>query len=194
VNGFYVSLIFMGIIIIVFALVWIAYDKKKSYDYSKQLDDKSIELVGIIKDAEQMINELNKFSDYIVTQIDLKNQELAADIKKVDERISQLNNISKSIDNVVNGNNMPGMGMSFEIPTLERGSDTVGDKINTDNSNSNQFQHKHKTRSGDKIIPINNKCDEVLQLAAEGLDETEIARKLNIGKGEIQLILGINRR
>jgi orotate phosphoribosyltransferase-like protein len=45
----------------------------------------------------------------------------------------------------------------------------------------------------EKIISINNKHNEVITLANKGLNETEIARKLNMGKGEIQLILGVNR-
>jgi len=81
-NQFYVSIIFLGILLIVISLVWIVYDKKQSYDYSKQLDSKRDELVKVITDSEVMLEELNKFSDYIVSQMDLKNEEACESLKK----------------------------------------------------------------------------------------------------------------
>jgi hypothetical protein len=37
----------------------------------------------------------------------------------------------------------------------------------------------------------NKKCADVLQCAQDGLDEATIARKLNVGRGEVALILGL---
>lgn len=60
-----------------------------------------------------------------------------------------------------------------------------------ENIKSIKFKPLGKTK--EKPILSNKKHMEVINLAHKGLNETEIARKLNMGKGEIQLILGVNR-
>lgn len=88
--NFYVSLVFFGILLILFSLAWIILDKKKAFGFMRSLDEKKQELVEIINDAEQMIEELNKFSDYIVTQMDLKNEELMKKLRIAEEGINNL--------------------------------------------------------------------------------------------------------
>ena len=90
-DGFYAGIIFAGIILVIISLIWIAYDRKKTFDHSKQFDAKKEEILGIIDDAEMMISELNKFSDYIVTQMDKKNEELCLNLKIFDEKIKFIN-------------------------------------------------------------------------------------------------------
>jgi bacterioferritin-associated ferredoxin len=51
----------------------------------------------------------------------------------------------------------------------------------------------NKINSQKKIISINNRYKEVISLSQSGLNKTQIAKKLNMGKGEIQLVLGINK-
>lgn len=45
----------------------------------------------------------------------------------------------------------------------------------------------------EKIIQIKNKYTEVIRLAEKGMGQVDIARMLNMGKGEVELILGLNR-
>jgi DNA-binding NarL/FixJ family response regulator len=52
---------------------------------------------------------------------------------------------------------------------------------------------KLQYRKNDKIIPIHNKYSEVIRLSQEGLQSLEIAKRLNMGKGEVELILGLRR-
>ena len=89
-NQFYVSLIFIGILLITFSLILVLLDKKKVFGFARNYERKKQELIEIINDAEQMIEELNKFSDYIVTQMDFKNEELRLNLKKADENIKSL--------------------------------------------------------------------------------------------------------
>ena len=53
--------------------------------------------------------------------------------------------------------------------------------------------YKPQIGRSEKVIPINSKYNEVLRLAECGLNEVDIAKRLNMGKGEIQLIMGLNR-
>jgi ATP/maltotriose-dependent transcriptional regulator MalT len=178
-NQFYVSIIFLGITLIVISLVWIAYDRKKSYDYTDMLDSKKKELVGIISDAEQMVEELNKFSDYVVTQMDIKNAELNTNLKVMEEKIRNINErVLESFDMKA----VQGVQAALQSDRVVNGSPVgFGSPLN-------------KTgRARDKVVSINQRHNEVMVLAENGISDTEIARRLNIGKGEVQLILGVNK-
>ena len=91
-NGFFVSLIFFGILLVIVSLIIIFLDKKKVFQFMKSFDDKKQELTEIISDAEEMIEELNKFSDYIVGQMDRKNDELNKSLSIAEEKVNLLGN------------------------------------------------------------------------------------------------------
>jgi len=216
-NGFYVSLVFLGIILVTFSLICIFLDKKKVFNFSKDIEEKKQQLVEIINDAEEMVNELNKFSDYIVNQMDLKNEELNKNIIFAEEKVNALGDRARIICNkteaaatgikeidvkcmkaisavdsevrdtvqesyravaVVNGNitgvTTPG---NAAMPYVEPGCDTTG------------IPYKKK----EKVIHINNKYSEVLRLSQDGMQSLEIAKKLNLGKGEVELILDLRK-
>lgn len=204
-NQFYVSIIFLGILLIVVSLVWILYDRKRSNDYMKQLDEKKEDLVRVISDSELMLEELNKFSDYVVTQMDLKNEELCARLKFIDERIKQadesiykqdrvktvqVEKIQK-IEKVVNGSALD-VRLKAEPVMVEYGSELITNSVDSREGGVEYF-HKPQPKVRDKVIPLNSKHKEVIQLAEKGMTDTEIAKKLSMGKGEIQLILGMNK-
>lgn len=200
-NQFYVSIVFLGILLVVISLVWIVYDRKKSYDYTNLLDGKKAELAGIINDAEQMVEELNRFSDYIVTQMDLKNEELCNNLKCIDEKVKQISATVREnldiktfqVDKAVNSGSVD-FNMKSELP--KHNSDLIIENLNYDNPsvvyNQNQG-YKTYAKTKEKVIPLNSKYKEVVSLAQNGLGDTEIAKRLNMGKGEIQLILEMHK-
>jgi len=209
-GQFYVSIIFVGIILVIAALLWVVFDRKKTFDYVKSLDAKKEELIGIIRDAEQMIEELNKFSDYIVSQMDLKNEELWNNLKLFEEQAKRL--VSESADSVANARqheiinkkavnddssnadaNDSSKGGKFEYRSdliIEDLEFTVREPLYTQVSN---LEKAIKIKEKEKVIPFNAKYRDVINLADEGLSSTEIAKKLNMGKGEIQLVLELNK-
>ncbi len=200
-NQFYVSIIFLGITLMIIALVWIAYDFKRSKDYEKGIEEKKNELLAIMSDSEQMIEELNKFSDYIVTQMDIKNEEMCNSLKMVEEKAKLLSVKATEAadvkilqrDKVVNGTSVE--TASFAEPNLfTYNSDLVIDSIHMESVSSPGVRAgKSSGVRADKVIPINGRHKEVMRLYDKGMSDTEIARTLNMGKGEIQLILGMNR-
>jgi len=195
-NQFYVSIIFIGITLIAISLLWIFFDRKKFSDCEKRINKKKEELSAIISDAEDMIEELNKFSDYIVTQMDLKNEELFRSLQNFDERLKQLNkraneqyvkseqNLEKEIKNRKTGNVKHGKSDLIVDSLGLRSNQSVGKPA---------IQPQSVKREREKVIPINSRYNQVLALAQDGLSDTEIAKNLKMGKGEIQLILGINK-
>lgn len=218
-SGFYVSLIFIGILLVLFSLVCVFLDKKKVFHFSRNFEDKKQELVEIINDAEQMIEELNKFSGYIVNQMDLKNEELCKNMKDAEGRVNALNSRAKTaadeyaaafseaavsrisaaaIEAPAVRNTVVAAGGVF-IPAAEEysmmaesaaeGSNLAVNSGITYRKPSPKFPYK----KNDKVIPINNKYSEVIRLSQEGLYSLEIAKKLNMGKGEVELILGLRK-
>lgn len=216
-NQFYVSLIFIGIVLVSLSLILVLLDKNKAFSFIKNYENKKQELVEIINDAEQMIEELNKFSDYVVTQMDFKNEELSVNLKKAREEIMMLSqkshnnceleevkeaevneklkaeiNIPVRQDIAVNGNYKT-QAVVHE-PLFKLNSDIEIESLNYEKSALNTVaSYKTQVARTDKVIPINNKYNEVLKLSKCGMAESDIARRLNMGKGEIQLILELNK-
>jgi hypothetical protein len=221
-SGFYVSLIFFGILLILFSLVCIFLDKKKVFSFSKNFEDRKQELVEIINDAEQMIEELNKFSDYIVNQMDIKNEQLNRNLKAADEKVNDLSKRAKaavneatSISELVETRQFEAKVSKNHAIMMEPVAEAAGIAVNSGISggviisgvNETASARKipglvadkvncppmHSAKKSEKVIPINNKYSEVIRLSQEGLYEVEIAKKLNMGKGEVELILGLRK-
>ncbi len=204
-NQFFISLIVLGIVLIIVALVGIAYDRKKSRDAFEGIDAKRDELTGIVNDAELMIDELNRFSDYIITQMDIKNEEMNNVLKSVEERIGnikgRLNESAEAVqipvDMVVNGNGSDVLVKSkiekIQQEIEEPEETVIKQEVNIPSSRSAISSYKIQSNYKNNVIPINSKYAEVLMLAEEGLSEIEIAKKLGMGKGEVELVLGMNK-
>jgi hypothetical protein len=226
-SGFYVSLIFFGILLVLFSLICIFLDKRKVFSFNRNFDDRKQELVEIINDAEQMIEELNKFSDYIVNQMDLKNEQLNRNLKAAEEKVNDLSKRAAAAVNVANGINELVEVRQFEAiacedntAILEPVAEATGIAVNSgvidtasapkipglgvDSVNYSTMHQEpvvdkvicptmHPAKKSEKVIPINNKYSEVIRLSQEGLYGLEIAKKLNMGKGEVDLILGLRK-
>jgi hypothetical protein len=209
-NGFYVSLVFFGILLVAISLFCVLLDKRKVFQFSKSFDEKKRELVEIINDADQMIGEMNKFSDYIVSQIDQKNEELSNSLKSAGLKVEELNTRLSSLCSEAGtamitkrGSAVEAMA-SMQSATVEKAleevsveSDAAPIAVNGSAADSvaksSMKPRKSPARKNEKVIPINNKYSEVLRLSEEGMQELEIARKLNMGKGEVELILGLKK-
>lgn len=198
-NQFFLSFIFIGIILVIFSLIMILLDKKKVFSFFKDYEDKKQELVEIINDAEQMIEELNKFSDYIVTQMDFKNEELSLNLKKAEDQIKSYMHKANEICN--NTNELPAGVKSENNLSQNSVPNTIfetpiamsGNMYEPGTAYTEPVYKYGGMGSEEKVISINAKHNEVVRLARSGLSVVEIAKKLNMGKGEIQLILQLNK-
>lgn len=172
--NFYVSMIFLGIILVVISMVGILYDKKRSIDFESRIEEKKRELYSIINDAEMMIEEINKFSDYVVSQMETKNQELYTTLQSIDQKLKQLNigECAKNSNNSINAENIE--------PKEKNAACIVGKPPQSSDYN-------------EKVIPISSKHKEIIKLSQNGMDETQIAKRMNMGKGEIRLILEMHK-
>ncbi len=230
-NGFYVSMIFFGILLVLVSLLFIALDKRKVFNFTKSFDDKKQQLTEILNDAEQMIEELNKFSDYIVNQMDLKNEELNKNLKIAEDRVLALGERVKvmSVESYTGAAANPAVdGSSVQTPvsvlqassqssravsaympeaaeihkqsnnnSIVSEAEAVEDSGNRENTQAAALQEKtaetvsSPLKKKDKVIPLRNKYSEVIRLSQQGMESIDIARGLGMGKGEVELIIGL---
>lgn len=74
-EAFYVCIIFLGILLVLVSLFFIIVDRVNGKDFFKEFDRKKEEMFNLIQESDEMVQELNKMSDYVVTVISEKNQE-----------------------------------------------------------------------------------------------------------------------
>ncbi|MDP4182054.1 MAG: hypothetical protein Q8942_13320 [Bacillota bacterium] len=183
---FYISVIFIGIVLIIISFIWILYDRKKTFDYTKGVDDKKAELLSIMKDAEEMLDELNKLSGYIADEMEVKNSELKSVSDLVDEKIKEINSLTAEINEAKKYIN--------ENKVKENVREVIGIQAMQLKNFTEEINTEKNAKSKVKSISANGRCGEVIKLSQSGLGETEIAKKLSMGKGEIQLILGLGKK
>ncbi|OOO00216.1 MAG: hypothetical protein ATN35_08495 [Epulopiscium sp. Nele67-Bin004] len=108
-------------------------------------------------------------------------------------------------------NNLPYIGLFFiaiglviactgiiglaQIRSQDEIRETIGTAIKEGNSFNNVLEGNNPRSSVDTVLDVlEDDKAQVLYLHKNGFDVTEIAKKLNRGKGEIQLIISLNQR
>jgi len=181
-DVFFTCIILVGSGLTVFAFLLILYEKKRLHDYRGDLKEKKDELVKVIEDAEELISEMNRFSDYAVTQIEEKNSVLMDTIAEADLKIKQMDSMVMQEVSV----------SKHELaPVSIYDEDSVA-KIIEEEKPENKEKISSYVAKG-KVLTFDLKRREIIKLAKAGMDSNEIARILNCGKGEIELIARMGR-
>ena len=193
--GFYIGLIFIGCFLIVLSLVWIVYDKKKSFDYESQIEMRKNELSSIINDAEAMIDEMNKFSDYVINRMERKSLEITKNLDDIEAKIEGLEKAASAINTKeVGGEDLLYKAKNNNVNKKSPGvSESMIDIAAAEDYNTILDYSTRLFKEDSKAMPLSDKHREVIELSKKGMKDTDIAKSLKIGKGEVQLILGINR-
>ena len=240
---------------------------KKVVELSTNLNSRKEDLVEVINDAEQIVVEMNNFSNYLMQRIDDKTKEVEKVIElnkslvlkvqnkkqlketnetlfaeRIQERIekqdvkakqdSRVNQLSKAISvkqhqikieqqmQKVDGKEL--INSEIQMDKVENAVGYQGNvyypnksdsKVKQNNYDKNPSKttrtnkkidlvaHENEVNlneiysiSKDKVIPINPRYREVYSLFEEGYTELDIAKKFNMGLGEVKLILGIRRQ
>lgn len=185
-NSFYYGIMFIGILMVVIAFVWMIADRRKAAAYLKELENKKEDISNVVKDADVMLEELNKFSDYVLTQLDRKSRDIAANIEH-SQAPGQKTQFHKESTSLQASTSMQTAVQAYVLQQTAAGEDQKLPDSKPDNSKGSSAGLK------EHLISFNTKHKEVLELSANGLDESEIAKRLSIGKGEVRLILGMNK-
>ncbi len=144
----------------------------------KEIIDKEIKSAADKKIKEIIDKEIKSVVDKKIKTIIIEKIKEAAD-KEIE--IIKEEKVSNEIDKVY-------FTESKEL--LIDGENTIFRNVLSEDINKSL---SNKIESKRKIVSANSKYKEVISLSQSGLNETQIAKKLNMGKGEIQLVLGINK-
>lgn len=206
-GAFYVTIIFLGVILVAVSLFLILMDRANGKDFFKEFDRKKDEMFGLIQDSEEMIHELNRMSDYVVTVISEKNQEFFKKAKDMDDQDKveekPVNQIQQQIQTEEPVISTP--GLSTEVDKINQQINQDIQKLTNIQSYKNmQSGIKQQNEANDEIIDtrediekpsklvLNSRRKQVLQLIEQGFSNDEIAEKMKMGKGEIGLIRGLS--
>lgn len=186
-EAFFVSIILIGILVVCFALVWMVIEKKRAMDYRLEIDERRYELMQIIEDADQLLTEMNNFSSYIVDQMEEKQQSIEFSLHKAEQRIEQL------FDMYIKPVHVPEMlDVTKEIKEQTEkiiNNKEIKNEVNSEIEENIEIEESIlSSRKKGKLIPFDERKREVIKLHKKGISSTEIAKMLDMGKGEIELI------
>ncbi|NMA65997.1 MAG: hypothetical protein GX957_07110 [Clostridiaceae bacterium] len=173
---FFICIILIGSGIVLVSFCMMLAEKKRLHDYRTDLAEKKDGLIKVIEDAELLISEMNNFSDYVVTRIEEKNETLTKSISEADLRIEMLRSETEYVkkDELV-----------YDEESVLR--------ILEEEGRQQPAKAVQKNSRKSKVLTFDVKRREIIKLANQGLGCTEIARILNCGKGEIELISKMGR-
>ncbi len=166
-TAFFICIILIGVLMTAVAMLWMVIEKKRSRDYRLEINERVHELQQVVEDAEQLLDELNSFSNYIVTRMEEKQQEVESVIQAADRRLDLFEQIDIQSET---------SKQEKETPILE------------DMPVNEPVPAAAAAVKKAKVIPLHEKKRQVIKLYKDGYDSTEIAKMLNMGIGEIELI------
>lgn len=117
----------------------------------------------------------------------VKEQEIKKAIIDADEMIDELRYTSEAIISEIEQNINDFRKYYREIKSKETEQASINETIL---GNTNVLNREEKSIVKEEISK-NNKADEIYKYYNEGMEIGEIAKKLNIGKGEVSLILSM---
>jgi hypothetical protein len=123
-------------------------------------------------------------------ETDLENK-LETQINEADNMLQELNNFSSFVKSELD-NKYKELLFLYQL-IEEKNQDLSNTNANTSNKKSKySIDENSKTNDLEALQVLNNKnYDNIIKLHKEGKDISTIAKELNIGKGEVQLILGL---
>ena len=156
-TDFHIGVMLAGMVLILVSFLWTFYDRKKSLDDVRKIEGEREELSRIVTDAEIMVEELNRFSDYVVSRVDEKSRETMDIIKNMELKAKEAN-----------------QGEHESCKSGKDGDKKIEDKaVHILKENLRRRERKRQEKEPDKI---NNRHKEVIGLAEKGFSETEIAK------------------
>ncbi|NLM44642.1 MAG: DUF2802 domain-containing protein [Clostridiales bacterium] len=163
VNYINYALTIIGVFFIILSLFLITSEKIKGNNIYNNLQVKEKEIRKAIEEAQEVISELVYTSQTIVDEIE--------------NYISSKRKLIK-IDNY---------NSIVQIKKEEMESDELVNKSKTINENKEEYDENNKLEKR-----ISN-YEEIKRLFNQGMTVDDIAKKLKIGKGEVKLIMSLNR-
>jgi DNA-binding NarL/FixJ family response regulator len=160
-------------------------DKLKGDDMYFNIDVKEQELKKVIEDAEEIQSELNFTSDIIVKDIEEKINAFNQLYKHAARSLEQLNAKPAAVEPQAPVQPVPQpvqQPIQQTAPHIERTVVPVKFKPVTAVNTNKTVQNEEQVKSKQQMI---------FELAEQGVSIVDIAKRLNVGQGEVTLILSL---
>ncbi|SKC74192.1 DUF6115 domain-containing protein [Maledivibacter halophilus] len=168
-----VIVLIIGILIIIFSSIFIRKKSKCDFIPPKQ-NNNNDELVATLESLENIIDDINITFNSTINEMEEKYRQLEFKIDQVDIKSAEKNDEGQ-VSNIENQHNYEN-NISNNINSI------VNDDINAPDEKEKIYKS------------IEKKCEMIKELKNKGLSISQIAKKLNMGIGEVMLILNLNRR
>lgn len=159
-------LLIIGTLIILVSIFFIVRQSDHNdIDIQEEFMENDDELVITIESLENIINDINYTFNTTISEMEKKYELLETKIKNVDEKVleSYVSNLQSS------------------------------DEINSNYENNTNNNIDIKNYIDKKSNPLNDKHLKISELKDQGLSIHQIAKELNMGTGEVILILNLRR-
>lgn len=177
---FYATVILIGVICVVVSVFLYILDKKRTENELADVDKKLNEITEAINDAEQIVIEMNNFSDYLLEKIDSKVNDLEKRLECCDSNsTTNKDNIKLSVKDSQEQVNSSGVN--------EKNTSKIDIRLGKDSFELENVCNEKK----EECLSLNDKHKKVNSLKDKGLDDIDIAKELDLGIREVRLILGM---
>lgn len=174
-------LLAVGILTILVVAIIIFLDKLKGDDMYFNIDVKEQEIKKVIEDAEEILSELNFTSDVIV--------------KDIEEKINDLNRIYKSVNNNLEHYRASTVAVpQAAAPRIieQQPSQFIYEKPIAPSKSKPMTISPKKVNTPQEEVQ-NSKQEAIYELVSQGISIVDIAKRMNIGQGEVSLILSLKK-
>jgi len=200
-DGIILTFILIGIIIIIVSFLLGRYEShmiQQEEEKHTTKGDKNIEYDEVV----QKILELNEYGEYLKIELDKRQKELTFMYQMLLDKQKELTSLgAQTMSNTssYNQNNASSNTSSNKSSNTSSNisSNSTSDTSNNTSSNSKNLSGeplRHSQRVNTYPEPSVKKTQnsnynkEIIELTMEGYTATEIAKKLNIGKGQVELV------
>ncbi len=159
-------LLAIGVFVILAASIMIFLDKVRGEDIYFSMDVKEQEIKKVIEDADEIISELNYTSEMVVHEIEEKLSSFREELKSLNNQVSSTSPADKK----------PAAPIVPNVSAANKKKKIINDGSDLDKP----FEEK-----------LSQKQLSVFEYAAQGMSVTDIAKQMNIGQGEVMLILSL---
>jgi DNA-binding NarL/FixJ family response regulator len=170
-EGITITLVIIGLILIVWS--FFIGDNEKNPNNINELEDYE-EFKSRVEDINQKILDLNEYSEFAKSELDSKHRELLFLYQLINEKQKEIaQNGAESINKNI----------------------FINDKVN-DNKKIQDYKKSVKSTDAELIageLDSENHNKRIIELSEQGYSISEIAKLLDIGQGQVKLVLNLYR-
>lgn len=165
---------------------------------AEEIVDESLEVVkrGLEKETNKKIMAVSEYSDTVIEQINKTHNEIIFLYSMLNDKYSEtaalvgnMQKYAKQIREFDVDATMAKLGIVANNPVVVEKTTEMKELENVP-ANIEETKSVENIESDDKLDGL-SKNERILALHQEGMNEVEIAKKLNCGLGEIRLVLGL---